>query len=529
MIYPQSFPNLFSSFSEERMYDALSRLQDNRYATFYESELRIDKKIKSIPDFIVVDKEQGVLIVEVIGSHKDGMRTEKALEATQQMLSKELKKLELSTTIVVKSVLLKYNDFNNNKETDLWIDTFFVEKKSPISDVDFKKIKTYLKKTNKYYTPSGTLQGVNFQNFKGIKKIVLNHLPAEAPWIFVTGENGFGKTCLLQAVALSLYGEDLNYLLDKSMSSSSEARLDYGKEPKIKLNARTREPGKREINSYSYSKSKDAKNFRNICAYGASRLDTYEDNSLKKDDSPILSLFTTKSLLRNIELNLILWSDSPLEVDQEKYNYTIDLLEKTLDGMEISVSKTSKRVWYKEKRDGIYFEPITFEHLAAGYRSMIAMVGDIIIRLLDAQPDIVNPAELEGIVIIDELDLHWHPKWQKKLPSLLSQLFPLVQFIASTHSPIPLLGAPEHSVFLKVNRSVEEGITVKRLKDMEERIKNLLPNYILTSAIFDMDDIKSVMNTDVKAINIDDSVEDELFYQIVDKKLGTLFLDDKLD
>ncbi|CAA6812688.1 MAG: SMC domain protein [uncultured Aureispira sp.] len=529
MIYPQSFPNLFSSFSEEEVYGALSRLKEGRYATFYETELRIDEKIKSIPDFIVVDKEQGVLIVEVIGSHKDAIRTGKALDAAQQMLNKELEKLGLSSTIVVKSVVLEYHSIVYGNILDQWVDTYFVKNKGVISDDDFDKITNYLKINNKYYTPSGKLQGINLQNFKGIKKIILNHLPAESSWIFVTGENGFGKTCLLQGIALGLYGEDLNHLFNKPMGASSGSTLSYGEGPKVKLNVRTRAFGKKAINNYNYPKARDARNFRNICAYGASRLETYDDHNLKKEDNPILSLFTTKSLLRNIELNLILWSDSHLDVDLKKYHYTIQLLEKILNGMEISVSNTSKRVWYKEKREGMYFEPIIFDHLAAGYRSMIAMVGDILIRLFEAQPDIVEPAKLEGIVIIDELDLHWHPKWQKKLPGLLSELFPLVQFIASTHSPIPLLGAPEDSVFLKVNRTVEEGITVKRLKSMEERIKNLLPNYILTSAIFGMDDIKSVMNTDVKAINMEDSVDDELFYKMVDKKLETLFLDDKLE
>jgi predicted ATP-binding protein involved in virulence len=70
---------------------------------------------------------------------------------------------------------------------------------------------------------------------------------------------------------------------------------------------------------------------------------------------------------------------------------------------------------------------------------------------------------LAGIVIIDELDLHWHPKMQREIPQLLSKIFPKVQFIASTHSLVPLLGAPENSVLLKVNRTKEEGITIEKV------------------------------------------------------------------
>lgn len=70
---------------------------------------------------------------------------------------------------------------------------------------------------------------------------------------------------------------------------------------------------------------------------------------------------------------------------------------------------------------------------------------------------------MAGIVIIDELDLHWHPKMQREIPKLLSSIFPKVQFIASTHSLVPLLGAPENSVLLKVNRTKEAGITAERV------------------------------------------------------------------
>jgi len=95
--------------------------------------------------------------------------------------------------------------------------------------------------------------------------------------------------------------------------------------------------------------------------------------------------------------------------------------------------------------------------------------------------------------LIDELDLHLHPKWQRKLPKLLSNVFPNIQFIASTHSVIPFLGAPENSVFLKVNRSQAQGITIERI-DID--ISNLLPNSLLTSPLFDLEgkDIKSENN-----------------------------------
>lgn len=112
------------------------------------------------------------------------------------------------------------------------------------------------------------------------------------------------------------------------------------------------------------------------------------------------------------------------------------------------------------------------------------MIGDMLIRFYKQQPEIIEPKDFTGIVIIDELDLHFHPKWQRKLPILLSSIFPKIQFIASTHSVIPFLGAPKNSVFLKVKRNKATGIKLERI-DIE--IKNLLPNSILTSPIFDLE------------------------------------------
>jgi predicted ATP-binding protein involved in virulence len=129
------------------------------------------------------------------------------------------------------------------------------------------------------------------------------------------------------------------------------------------------------------------------------------------------------------------------------------------------------------------------------------MVGDILIRLYRQNPGILEPKELGGIVIIDEFDLHLHPKWQRELPILLSRVFPKVQFIVSTHSAIPLLGAPGNSVFLKVTRNKKYGIRVDRV---DIKIQNLLPNSILTSDIFDMEEITQVNNKSLDKVRTED-------------------------
>jgi len=125
----------------------------------------------------------------------------------------------------------------------------------------------------------------------------------------------------------------------------------------------------------------------------------------------------------------------------------------------------------------------------------------MIMRLSIAQPEIKNPSDFTGIVLIDEIEAHLHPKWQKEFPHILSTTFPKVQFIVTTHSAISLLGMPENTVFFRVQRSEEKGTYIER---MDIDVKNLLPNAIYTSPLFDMESIRSTENKGIAELNVED-------------------------
>ena len=74
--------------------------------------------------------------------------------------------------------------------------------------------------------------------------------------------------------------------------------------------------------------------------------------------------------------------------------------------------------------------------LSNGERGLLALVLDLTRRLSLANPELENPAaEAEAVVLIDEIDLHLHPKWQRQVVHNLVDTFPKCQFIATTHSP----------------------------------------------------------------------------------------------
>ena len=78
---------------------------------------------------------------------------------------------------------------------------------------------------------------------------------------------------------------------------------------------------------------------------------------------------------------------------------------------------------------------IELELLSDGEKNLLAMVGHLSRRLAEHNPDLVNPLEASAIVLIDEIELHLHPEWQRMIIPRLTKTFPNCQFIVTTHSP----------------------------------------------------------------------------------------------
>lgn len=106
-----------------------------------------------------------------------------------------------------------------------------------------------------------------------------------------------------------------------------------------------------------------------------------------------------------------------------------------------------------------------FNNLSDGYRNMVAMVADIAHRAARLNPHQGSDAArlAIGVVLIDEIDLHLHPKWQRQVVNDLQQAFPNIQFIATTHSPFIIQSSVSGEV-IDLNREpvevLPEGIDV---------------------------------------------------------------------
>lgn len=103
---------------------------------------------------------------------------------------------------------------------------------------------------------------------------------------------------------------------------------------------------------------------------------------------------------------------------------------------------------------------LTVNQLSDGEKCLIALVGDLARRMSVANPVMDDPLQGDGIILIDEIDLHLHPRWQRMIVTKLLEVFPNCQFIISTHSPHILTHVQPESLFLL--KQTDEGMTAEK-------------------------------------------------------------------
>jgi len=92
--------------------------------------------------------------------------------------------------------------------------------------------------------------------------------------------------------------------------------------------------------------------------------------------------------------------------------------------------------------------------LSDGYRSILALAGDLVWRMIARDSESTDPLSGSGVVLIDELDIHLHPVWQRQIAGWLQDKFPNIQFIVATHSPIVAAGAGPNALTLRNAKDV---------------------------------------------------------------------------
>ena len=123
---------------------------------------------------------------------------------------------------------------------------------------------------------------------------------------------------------------------------------------------------------------------------------------------------------------------------------------------------------------------IPFVDMGLGYKTMMTWILDLVIRLYKRYPESDDPLLEPAIVLVDEIDLHLHPKWQRTIMEFLTKRFPNTQFIVTAHSPLVVQAAQDANIVL-LRREGDRVV----IDNNPEIIDNWRVDQILTT-VFDL-------------------------------------------
>jgi len=144
--------------------------------------------------------------------------------------------------------------------------------------------------------------------------------------------------------------------------------------------------------------------------------------------------------------------ENELIINKDDRTIRLPSLEAIRSAVLIFLPKFSSPRVRRQPRERLVFKDnghlLEIANLSHGERLIFAIVGDIIRRLSIANPDLKNPCLGEGVVMIDEIEQHLHPSWQRTIIPNLRKTFPNIQFIVTTHSPQVLSNVKRENVFV---------------------------------------------------------------------------------
>jgi len=310
------------------------------------------------------------------------------------------------------------------------------------------------------------LQRIKIQHIKCFEDVDILFDPSINTSLII-GTNGKGKSTILQLIALGLSGiKNIPFPYNwkevvKKNSSRGLFEIDilFDNNP-IHL--------KFEINGSddSITRSEGSDNLETIrdtfmlLAYGVNRNYKLEETRPYKDLEPIATLFGENGYLKHIKIS------ANFEYIRQHFETIQILINKVLE----KANGGDKVVLTKYDPNGFYFitpsnpgKEIPMEALSEGFKSTLVWLLDAIIRIVEKGGSLENATEITGIILLDEVDLHLHPSWQRTILHSIETLFPNIQFIVTTHSPFVVQSANMESLIaLEMKEGSDNVIAVDK-------------------------------------------------------------------
>ena len=258
--------------------------------------------------------------------------------------------------------------------------------------------------------------------------------------LILTGKNGSGKTSTLDA--LSLYFERLLPMTEEAHQYQFEHTFDTpdddlgsGVIPRLSSGAsfqKTVEAGQFVLAYYYATRVSSVEVSKNI-----ERVDLDMHNPMKSSAGQKLVKYMVN--LKTTQAFALQKGDQKRAVEIEAWFVRFEgILRTVFDDPELKLDFDIDTFAFTILQTG--HQPFDFNQMSSGYSAVFAIINDLLIRM---EPQ--RRYDLEGVVLIDEIDAHLHLELQKKILPILTTLFPRLQFIVTTHSPF-ILSSLENSV-----------------------------------------------------------------------------------
>ncbi len=310
------------------------------------------------------------------------------------------------------------------------------------------------------------------------------------------GENGCGKSTALRAIALALAGSDALAELLKEPArwvrmKKAEARIELTLSTKndgdravvlvLRPEWRLRDALKHNEQGLALLDAALEHTSRNwfVIGYGVTRRPTTSKFSSPGHTEGALVHPRARGLatMFDPDATLVSFEQWAMDLDYRGGKAAMAILRRAmktlLPGMTFDrIDRKRREVLFKTV-DGL----VPFQQLSDGYQNVANWCGDVLYRITTTFEDYKDPLRTRGLLLIDEIDVHLHPVWQRRLMEFLGKALPNMQIVATSHSPLIAQQLREGDLYVVERRSPRSGASIRAVAGDPSRLSlpQLLP------------------------------------------------------